>query len=720
MPITWHEIVEQNPQQPVAVSRDRVRWLLAGFAVALCVIVGRAVQLEISDGENFRRLAARPIEREVALPAARGRIVSRDGSILAAELPTTALAVHFRYLQDPPDPSWLRRRARARLTAVERRNSVHTSAMEARVRAELSDLHQRLAQLCDVPPEHWKARARRIDRRVTALSQRVNQRRRTRHREATASAQSAPPSAWGRALSGMFSPPAPFPPTPIVVVEETAYHRLADDVPPSVVAQINDHPDRYPGVKIVEHTSRQYLSGTLAANVLGHVGRTSGIESQVATDSRQQDADVAIGLMGVERIFNAQLAGRGGRAVQSTNRRGKVLASRVVRQPVDGRDVVLTIDVPLQRFAETWLDHRRRRRPNSPDEPRSASFGGAALVLDVYSGALLVAASAPRFDPNLFVAGDPRVDRALHDPARPMFDRAVKMALPPGSVFKALTALALVSQEAVDPEATFRCQGYYEDPSRLRCRIFRQSGENHGELRLADALGQSCNVYFFEHARSLGGPRLVDWASRFGLGRPTGIELPDEAAGQLPSHDALRGPSQTQLLSVGQGALTATPLQVVRLYAAIANGGYLVRPRITRDRPVRAAMAPGVRPPLPSESLRVPGLSEHAIRAVHKGLLRAVDDPLGTAFATVRLSGLAIAAKTGTAETGSVHGDHAWLAGYVPADEPRYAFVVVLEHGGSGGEQAGPVASALIERMRALGYFGPRHTADKAYPPGKG
>jgi penicillin-binding protein 2 len=717
--VDWHEIVdEQAGHEPVVASRHRVRWLVATFGLALAVILGRAVQLEVSDGATFRRLAGRPIERQVSLPARRGRILARDGTVLAADRQATALAIQFRYLQSPPNADWLRRRAKARLSAAERRDPACVRMMEGQIRTELEEMHRRLARVCDVPLATWQARLERIDRRVTALAERVNAARLERHRRQAAIASADDDVSLKSALAGLFAPPEPLPPPPVIVVEQTVHHRVVDDLPPRVAEEIRMHPQRYPGVTVVEHTCRDYPLASLAAHTVGHVGRAEVTGSLALNHELDDDVEAVVGLLGIERTCEVRLAGTRGQAVQATDRRGRILTTVTCREPAAGQDVVLTIDPALQRTAETWLDHvARRAASRSQPATDSATPGAAAVVVDVHSGEILAAASSPRFDPNLFAAGDPRVDAALRDAGRPMFDRVVRMALPPGSVFKALTAIALVSDQAIDPRETFHCQGYLDDPERLRCQIFRAKGVGHGDLTLADALAQSCNVYFFHHVARLGGPRLVDWAARFGFGRPSGIELPDEAAGELPTAQQLQRRHQAQFLAVGQGAITATPLQVARLYAAIANGGHLITPRILRDQPATLH-----RPPTPaalSQDQRVRGLSEEALSEVRQGLVRVVAHPRGTAFATVQLPGVAIAGKTGTAETGAAT-DHSWFAGYVPADKPRYAFVVVFEHAGSGAEIAGPVARRLVERMHQLGYFGPSETAAKPIPPGKG
>ena len=498
--------------------------------------------------------------------------------MLAQDRAATAVALQFRYLQDPPDPAWLRRQARARLSARDRRDPEQVALMQAKIRRELSIMHRRLAERCGVPYADWQARAARIDRRVTELANLVNERRLARH------AAQQPPVAeatgFASLVSGLFSPPEPLPPAAVVIAEQTAFHRLASDVPANLAAEIKARPKDFPGVQIVEHTTRDYPTGGLAAHVVGHVGRRSGIESRVRPDNSPQEVDDVVGLLGIERMLDAQLGGVPGENRQSIDHRGKVLGATVQREPAPGRDAVLSIDAELERAAEVWLDQATHR----PTQGQAPEHGGAIVVLDVHSGEVLTAASALRFDPNLLVSGDPQVEAVLADPGRPLFDRTTKMAIPPGSVFKPLVALALVSEGAIDPLAALHCQGYLDDPEQLRCQIFRPQGLGHGNVTLSDALAQSCNVYFFEQVAALGGPRLVEWATRFGFGQETTVELPDESAGQLPNAADLRVERQVQSLAIGQATLTATPLQVARLYAAIANGGRLVTPRITRDR----------------------------------------------------------------------------------------------------------------------------------------
>jgi penicillin-binding protein 2 len=710
----WRSFAAGRTDEPVANTRSRLRWILGVFVLAAVVVFSRAVQLELSDGANFRRLASRPIERRVTLAPPRGRIVARDGTVLAADRTARALAVQFRYLESPSNPAWLRRLARSRLKGTERRDAQRITEAEEALRNELAELHARLARLCDLSLDRWQARTRRIQNQVDAVATRVNARR---VGEVDGEFIPESPSSdvgLSSLLLGLFAPPEQLPRPPIVIVEQTAFHHVVDDVPAKAAAEIQQNPDRWPGVKIVEHVRRDYPHGMLAANIVGHVTKTTCVEPSGA-------AVTASGLMGLERAFDQRLAGREGLEVRQTDRRGNVLGKEQVRQPIAGQDVALSIDPRLQKAAEAWLDRRTRASRTSDAPPEAHS--GALVVMDVDSGELLVAASSPRFDPNLFASGDERVETVLRDPRRPLFDRASKMAIAPGSAFKPLTAIALLEQRIVDPLVTFHCQGFLKDPDRLRCQLFRQHGIGHGELTLADALAQSCNVYFFHHAGDLGATPLVQWAAKFGFGQPSGVELPDESAGQLPNADDEMTPGQAQLLAIGQGAIAATPLQLVRMYAAIANGGRLVTPQLCKEAGGRRPEAEGEMVPNATSGLQSPASSlvlDHAtLPAVREGLLRVVNDPNGTAYATARVAWPVVAGKTGTAETGR-QADHAWFAGYAPADAPRYAFVVVLEHGGNGSTAAGSIARDLVVQMRELGYFGTQPIAERPIPPGKG
>jgi penicillin-binding protein 2 len=479
----------------------------------------------------------------------------------------------------------------------------------------------------------------------------------------------------------------------ITVAEELSDHVVFDGLSLEAVAEIESHPTRYPGVHLRHLSRRIYPQGDLAAHAIGYLGRATAEEITAARqgESRNGDkpADDLIGRSGVERQYERLLRGQEGVSTDKLDAHGQLVESMIVRQPVPGQDVILSLDPALQRSAQSILDQAVARRLPSGDEQSDRASGGAILVLDVHDGAILAAASAPRYDPNGFAEGNRRaVNRWLDDPARPLLDRTIQMALPPGSVFKIISAAALLAA-GVDPRLPVDCQGYLHQPDALRCAVFRRYGIGHGPVTLADALARSSNVYFFHHAEQSRAAPLVEWARRFELGRATGIDLPSEATGSLFSGSTSQ--IDPRLMAIGQGPLTATPVQVARIMAAIAGGGNLVTPHIAvlRD----------------PQQHQVEALSAGMLDAIRKGLAQAVSDPEGTAHATVQSDQVAIAGKTGTAQAGGNQADHAWFAGYAPADHPNVAFVVVLEHAGNADLAAGPAARRLVERMSELDYF---------------
>jgi len=282
------------------------------------------------------------------------------------------------------------------------------------------------------------------------------------------------------------------------------------------------------------------------------------------------------------------------------------------------------------------------------------------------------------------------------------------MAISPGPMFQTVTAAALLESGTIDPRAVFSCQGYLHRPDRQRCEIFVREGRGHGDIALADALAVNCNVYFLHFSEMLGPESLADMAARFGFGRPTGIDLPDEAAGTLPTPDGFRKlkrrawqTADTQSLATGQGSLAATPLQVLCMTAAVANGGRAVTPSVCAEHMAGGRNGKGEK----GENGEKPIVWRETCEAIAEGLRRTVADPRGVGHATVYRETISTAGKLGTTESGGDQPGHAWFAGYAPADRPRVAFVIVLEHAGDAAAAVGPVANRLSLRLEQFGLF---------------
>ena len=669
---------------------SRLTLLTVAMILPLLVIGWRVTATVQRSSEELAPRSSPVTVTTQPIPTHGGRVLADDGSVLAHDQQRFQVLVHYRWLESPTDRTWLQGQALEHLEPHARRDSARLAATRNEVLARRETMLDDLASRCRIG-------RRELDKRMGVVQQRVErivtsvQRRRTRD----STPRPDPAGSFLDSLkTALTTPPRRSATEPVVITEELVYHRLLDNVPLEAAAAIQEHPERFPGVTVRVETRRVYRHGSLAAHVVGT--RHCRSSSRGVVPDREW-----IGSTGVEKSYDHVLRGRPGLRRIVTNRNGEVVSTRVLEPPRRGRDIQLTLSLRLQRQAESLLD----------EATSGGSPGGAIVVIDLHTGAVRAAASAPRFDPNRLVAPDAVTwKRLTEDPRRPLFCRVTGMALPPGSVFKSLTATALLESGLIPDGHSIACRGFLDRPSHHRCYVFSRFGVGHGKTNLGDALCRSCNVFFFDAARRLarsgssGHNNLHLWAERFGFGHPTGIDLPGESSGDLPAPPTRPLISETMQLAIGQGPVTATPLQIVRMMAAIANGGSLVTPHVVSGHgPDAAALATRADP----RTTRIANLSPRTLAIVQNGLRRVVEDPLGTGYKRIRLPEMAIAGKTGTAEVGGDLEDHAWFAGYVPADRPRLAFVVVLEHAGSGGRQAGPVARQLVQSMQAHGLIGP-------------
>lgn len=705
---------------------QRVRLLYVVWMLPLVLILCRTGWLQIQRQADYVSPFLQTREVYEALPARDGRLLAADGSILADDSLSYDLLVHYRWLEEPVDRRWLKRKAWEQLSRAERRQSAAVQRAEAQVLARREELWRDLSELLDVSRQDLSTANREIQIGVDRIWQIVDERRRLRGEPVVTATSTTAPNwpdllsrYWSAVATELSAPPERATDEPLVIQEQEDYHIVARDIAAPVAEEIAAHPQRYPGIKVLTRSQRIYPHGDLAAHILG--ARTQSKSSDVAQDEPR----LSQGRTGLERQYHDRLTGRPGRQRQVLNRHGEILLTEVVEPPQHGRDVVLALDLALQRRAEQLLDTSLEAVARTGDDvsPESQTnptlpTGASLVAIDVQTGAVLVAAVAPRFDANLLISADQETwNRLASDPRKPFFPRLTQMALPPGSIFKAISAIALLESGTLQPHETIPCRGYLDQPDRHRCLIFRHYNVGHGDTDLSRALMQSCNVYFFAGARRCGPEPLVEWSRKLGIGQPTGIDLPAETAGTLPNPAGSSASGRrwytgdTLGLAIGQSSLTTTPLQMARAMAAIANGGLLVTPHLATNggavsldtetlldsRPVFAHPDP----------VPIAGLHADTLAAIREGLVRVVHDPQGTAYKTVRLDEVTIAGKTGTAETGGGRGDHAWFAGFTPAENPRVAFVVVLEHGGSGSRTAGPIARDFVHSLLESGLISP-------------
>ncbi len=449
---------------------------------------------------------------------------------------------------------------------------------------------------------------------------------------------------------------------------------LRRDASKVVVMTIEEHRLDLPGVIVQAEPVRDHLHGDMAAHALGYLGEIT--EDELKSRSGYRAGDL-IGKAGVERTYDSVLRGKNGRLrveVDAAGRPGRVL-SREAAQP--GQSLVLHIDAGLQAVAESALGART----------------GAVVALDPRNGEILVLVSHPAFDPNQFSGGISPANwqRLTGDRGLPLINRAAEGAYEPGSVFKIVTGIAALSEGVARRESTIHCPGFL----RLGAWTFRDLAA-HGTVNFIRGTAVSCNVMFWTLGRALGEERLPRYALALGLGQPTGIDLPAEAAGLIPTVEwkaRVRKepwyPGDTLNMSIGQGPVVVTPLQIARAVGALATGGTLVRPRLARR--ILSPEGAEVSTIAPEIVGRVP-LPPDAVQTLREGMRAVVDGGTGRGAA---VRGLAMAGKTGSAE--NPRGiPHAWFVGYAPADNPALVVVVFVEHGWRGGATAAPIARAIF------------------------
>lgn len=479
---------------------------------------------------------------------------------------------------------------------------------------------------------------------------------------------------------------------------------IAEDLDRAALARVEAHRHALPGVVTDSRPRRLYLDGPGAAHLLGSIGEIGARQLETLRAQGYQPGDI-VGQAGLEAGFETHLRGRTGGRNRVVDVHGREVEILDEIDAIPGGRVVLSLDLDLQRAAvEAFQEGASEAAPRA----------GAVVVLDPRNGDVLALVSQPGYDPNLFAGGiDAAAWSALRDDSgKPLQNRALAGQYAPGSTYKAVVAAAALETPGFDAEKTTFCPGYF----RLGTHVYRcWKRKGHGAVDLAKALLRSCDVYFYRLGLELGIDRIAAVARRLGLGEPTGIELANEKSGLVPSREWKRRnrnaswqKGETVLASIGQGFNLVTPIQLAVAYAAIANGGERVVPRLvdrleTWDgRVIRR---------IPSRVDGIAGFDPEQIGVLTDALVQAVQGPTGTG-ARARVPGVQVAGKTGTTQVVSLDAvgkfaageipmrlrDHALFAAFAPAEAPEIVVAVVVEHGESGGRTAAPIARAVLER----------------------
>ncbi|PNK61569.1 penicillin-binding protein 2 [Psychrobacter sp. FDAARGOS_221] len=467
------------------------------------------------------------------------------------------------------------------------------------------------------------------------------------------------------------------------------------DITDEQMAQFSERKPFFKGVSIQSKLTRSYPYDELFAHVIGYVGRINDKETKEIDKERYAGTDL-IGKIGIEKYYEDLLLGQPGHQAVETNVHGDVLRKLESIPPVPGNDIYLSLDYGLQKVAQDQLNGRR----------------GAIVAIDPRNGDVLAFVSNPSFDPNPFISGISFKDYGAlrDDPDQPLYNRALQGMYPPASTIKPFEGLAGIHYGIMGWNDTIYDPGYFTLPGDShRFRDWKKGG--HGTVDLTKSIVMSVDTYYYKLSHKLGIQRLHDWMVKFGFGKDTGIDLPNEKSGIMPSpkwkkdtYDKDWLPGETISVSIGQGYFLATPLQVANATAMTASSGKIITPHMLKRSEGAAKVTPIDRP---TGEIEFNGTQQDwekmqsaMEQTVKRGTARRIYNP------RYRMAG-----KTGTAQVKSIaqgksynkaalderHWDHAWFTGFAPVDDPQIAIAILVENGGGGSSTAAPIGRVLFD-----------------------
>ncbi|HEY0701760.1 MAG TPA: penicillin-binding protein 2 [Candidatus Acidoferrales bacterium] len=448
------------------------------------------------------------------------------------------------------------------------------------------------------------------------------------------------------------------------------------------IAFVESHRADIPLLELLMVQRRRYQNGEMLANTIGYVGEVSQ-QQMDDSDGHYRPGDI-VGKAGLERQYNGQLEGTDGMRRVVVNSVGKVMRTLDNVEAVPGRPIQLTIDYDLQAIAETDMVDKE----------------GAVIAMDGRTGEILAMVSRPTFDPNDFAVRIPKEEwqKLNSDPETPLLNRVIQAQLAPGSVFKIVTATAMLESKAIPETQTFFCPGEANFYGRMfKCYIYGKG--QHGVVDLHKAIVQSCDIYFYNIGKLLGIDRLAQYGKGLGLGRRTGIDLPGEETGLMPSEEWVERAfhrkwyaGETISVAIGQGAVTTTPIQLARMIDAVASGGLLVEPHLQKNMAdLKADHFP---------------ISDATVEKVTDGMYGVVNE--GGTAGQVKLQNVEFCGKSGTAQIINYDlrsrlgktkefKDNAWFVGYAPRRNPEIVVAVLVQGGGHGGVTSAPIARDIVK-----------------------
>lgn len=477
---------------------------------------------------------------------------------------------------------------------------------------------------------------------------------------------------------------------------------LADDIDNELVIKIKAMGQELEGVSLDDGSKRNYLYGDMFTHVLGYTGEAS--EDDLEKYSMLSNGDI-VGKSGLEKFYEDQLQGKHGKLAQEIDAFGRSVSpvAYTLSEPVSGNSLYLSINMDVQKQMYVLLK----------DAVKEYSAAGAAgIIEDVNTGELLAIVSYPSYDNNLFVGGITQSDfnSLLKNSKNPLLDRSISAQIPPGSTFKTIVAAAGLEEKVITKNTKYVSRTGYTFSNGAPFQEFRNHA--YGTLDITDALMVSSNIFFCEMIRDWDINELVPYLESFGIGQYTGIDIPGEMPGRIPSPENKKALAQTTSpwleeiwypegdscnSVIGQGITLVTPIQMSNWIAAIANGGTLHTPHVGK----KFVNEDGFEYPIEYTAKRENVVSDETLEIVRKGMWEVVNGPRGIAK-TLSLTGTSVAAKTGTAEFGKLNekgvyeDTHAWVTGFLPYEDPKYSFSLLLEDGGSSANAVATIKDMII------------------------
>jgi penicillin-binding protein 2 len=456
----------------------------------------------------------------------------------------------------------------------------------------------------------------------------------------------------------------------------------------------------FSGMKIELEPVRDYLDPLSMSHLIGYLGEVT--ERDLKNNKDYQGGDL-IGKTGVEYFYENILRGKDGKKYVEVDSLGQTLNVINYQKPTPGKTIKLTIDYKLQEFARKVFGDKK----------------GSIIVEDIYTGEILLLYSSPVYDLNYFIPfiTSKNWKKLTSDKNKPLINRAIENFYPPGSIFKILMAFIGLSENIINNDTTFNCSGSYAYGN-FKYNCWKKTG--HGKVDLKKAISESCDVYFYNLGMILGIDKISQYAKKVRLGGYTEIDLPNEKRGVFPNREWKKNafnqvwfPGETVIASIGQGYIVTTPIQMVNMYASLFNGGGVLKPRV-----LKSVISSNTEDYINTETFEKIDFPDWVRRSVMEGMKEAVYGLHGTSY-RAKVSSITIAGKTGTAQVVSLkrteqyedenkipekYRDHSWFASIFPANNPKYALIAFVEHGGSGSQSAAALAGAIINKMVDLNY----------------